>query len=213
MSEPLLRAASIGKRLSHAWVLRDVSFSVDAASLVALMGPNGAGKSTLLSILATILAPSSGEAWIGGQHIVRESSGARRHAGYLGHASGLYGGMTAWENLWLAGKLFGVADLRGAVSSALDRAGLSDRRDTVVRHYSKGMARKLAFERVMLHRPSLLLLDEPFDGLDVAARERFEERLRGHRDGGGSALIVTHDPEQARRLCDRSLVLENGRVS
>lgn len=209
-----LRATGLGKRLGQAWVLRDVTFAVDRGAIVALMGPNGAGKSTLLALLASILTPSAGEAWVLGRHLGRESSQARAAVGYLGHATGLYGGMTARENLWLAGKLFGVTDLATRVEEAMERAGLSHRpRYEVVRHHSKGMARRLALERAMLHRPALLLLDEPFEGLDGEARGRLEARLTEHRERGGSALVATHDAEQASRLCDRVLMLGDGRLA
>ena len=211
-SAAMIRMAGITKDLGYRKVLRGIDCELPAGELIGLVGTNGAGKSTLLKVMATVLRPNSGEGYIHGHSITAARDAVRAVIGYLGHGTGLYDGMTVKENLWLAGKLRGVSGIGDRVDEVLDRAGVTDYRDTLVRHLSKGLGRRVALERSLFHSPKVLLLDEPFDGLDPPSQEKLESRLIELRDRGVTVVLVTHDLDLGRRICDRGLVLEGGRV-
>jgi heme exporter protein A len=210
---PALRLEAIKKNLGHRPVLRGVTLRADAGEMVAVLGTNGAGKSTLLRVLATIYRATSGDGYVHGQSLETARDAARGLTGYLGHTPGLYDGLTCTENLHLVARLYGVRDPAPRVSRALRESQLDDYAHTMVRHLSKGLTRRLALERVLLHSPRLLLLDEPFDGLDPASQERLVARLREFRAEGNTVLLVTHDLPLAASLCDRAIVLRGGVVA
>ncbi len=193
-------------------MLNDVSFRCDAGELVAVLGPNGAGKSTLLSIAATLLDPSSGAVHYG-EHTARGAGAELRgRIGVLGHDLYIYPELSAAENLLFFGRIYGLAGVEGRVAAALERAGLGERDDPVAT-FSRGMRQRLALERALLHEPRLVLLDEPFTGLDDAAIGALRDRLRALRDAGCIVLVTTHDLETIDGLVDRALVLQKGRVA
>ena len=193
-------------------MLTDVSFRCDGGELVAVLGPNGAGKSTLLSIAATLLDPSSGAVHYG-EHTARGAGAELRgRIGVLGHDLYIYPELSAAENLLFFGRIYGLAGVEGRVAAALERAGLGERDDPVAT-FSRGMRQRLALERALLHEPRLVLLDEPFTGLDDAAIGALRDRLRALRDAGCIVLVTTHDLETIDGLVDRALVLQKGRVA
>jgi heme exporter protein A len=207
-----LRFIGVSRHFGRRRVLTDVSFDCAAGELVALLGPNGAGKSTLLSIAATLLDPSSGEVRYG-EETARESGGdLRGRIGLLGHDLYIYPELTAAENLLFFGRIYGLAGVERRVAAALDRAGLAGRDDQVAT-FSRGMRQRLALERALLHEPRLVLLDEPFTGLDDAAIVGLRERLQALRGAGCMVLVTTHDLETIDGLVDRALVLQKGRVA
>ena len=188
--------------------LHRVSLRCDAGEIVALLGPNGAGKSTLLSIAATLLEPSSGRVLFGDRPA---DSAMRRHVGLLAHDLYLYPELTAEENLSFFASLHGVGGA-ARIAAALDRARLSDRRDDPVFGFSRGMRQRLALERALLHDPRLVLLDEPFTGLDDASTAMLVARLRELRERGAIVIVATHDLETIDGLVDRAVVLRDGRL-
>ena len=192
--------------------LSRVSFECRAGEILGLLGPNGAGKSTLLSIVSTLTAPSSGEIRYGARASRELGSSLRSAIGVLSHDLHLYPELTARENLQFFGKLYGVTDIQGRVRQALDRASLSDRADDLVQSFSRGMRQRLALERSLLHEPRLLLLDEPFTGLDDASTVGLIERLRQLRAAGRIVLVATHDLDTAEEILDRAVVLNDGRL-
>jgi heme exporter protein A len=193
--------------------LNRVSLTCRAGELVALIGPNGAGKSTLLAIAATLLKPSSGQVFYGTQPVAGAGAAVRARIGLLAHDLFIYPELSARENLKFFAELHGVADAGPLVDGALARANLSDRRDDPVSSFSRGMRQRLAIERALLHAPRLLLLDEPFTGLDDDAVRATGERLRLVRKAGAIVLVTTHDLEAIEPLADRALVLTAGRVT
>ena len=193
--------------------LNRVSLTCRAGELVALIGPNGAGKSTLLAIAATLLKPSSGQVLYGTQPVAGAGAAVRARIGLLAHDLFIYPELSARENLKFFAELHGVADAGPLVDAALARANLSDRRDDPVSSFSRGMRQRLAIERALLHAPRLLLLDEPFTGLDDDAVRATGERLRQVRKAGAIVLVTTHDLEAIEPLADRALVLTAGRVT
>jgi ABC-type multidrug transport system ATPase subunit len=179
---------------------------------VGLLGPNGAGKSTLLSIVSTLTAPTSGEVRYGGRTAGEIGSPLRSSIGVLSHDLHLYPELTARENLLFFSELYGVPDAPATVSLALERAGLSDRANDVVQGFSRGMRQRLALERALLHAPRLLLLDEPFTGLDDASTVALIGRLKELRAAGHIVLVATHDLDTAEEVLDRAVVLRDGRL-
>ncbi len=207
-----LTLSDVSRNFGRRRALARVSFDCDAGEIVGLLGPNGAGKSTLLGILATLVAPSSGEVRYG-EHTAREAGAElRRRIGLLAHDLHLYPELTAGENLEFFGRLYGVRDARARVAGWLERAGLGDRRDDPVSGFSRGMRQRLALERALLHDPRLVLLDEPFTGLDDGATFALVERLRGLKAKGCLVLLATHDLETVEGLVDRVAVLREGRL-
>jgi heme ABC exporter ATP-binding subunit CcmA len=192
--------------------LARVSMDCRAGEIVGLLGPNGAGKSTLLSILSTLAAPTSGEVRYGGRTAAEIGAGLRSRIGVLSHDLHLYPELTAQENLLFFGRLYGVPDAPGRASAALERAGLEGRGHDLVHAFSRGMRQRLALERALLHNPHLLLLDEPFTGLDDASTVSLIGRLRELRAAGRMILVATHDLDTAEEVLDRAIVLRDGRL-
>ncbi len=189
-----------------------VSLTCQAGEIVGLLGPNGAGKSTLLAILATLLAPSSGQVRYGTHDSRAAGPALRGRLGLLGHDLYLYPELTARENLEFFARLYGLEAASARVGQALATAGLDDRADDLVSSFSRGMRQRLALERALLHGPRLLLLDEPFTGLDDASGQALVARLRGLRREGAIVVAATHDLDLAEGLLDTVAVLRDGRL-
>lgn len=192
--------------------LGGVTFSVGAGEVTALLGPNGAGKSTLLSIAATLLEPSTGDVLYGDLTARQAGAPLRQRIGLLGHDLYLYPELTAAENLRFFGGLYGLTDLDARVGAALSAAGLSGRADEPVSSYSRGMRQRLALERALLHGPRLVLLDEPFTGLDDTSSGALRERLLRERDRGAIIVVTTHELEAIDGLATHAFVLARGRA-
>ncbi len=189
-----------------------VSLTFRAGEIVGLLGPNGAGKSTLLSLVSTLVVPSSGEILYGRATAHQAGPGLRARMGMLGHDLFLYPELTARENLTFFARLYALHDIGTRVERALARAYLSDRGDEPVSGFSRGMRQRLALERALLHEPRLLLLDEPFTGLDDASGQALVARLRSLRGEGCIVIVATHDLDLADGLLDRVAVLRDGRL-
>ena len=192
-------------------VLSRVAFRCTRGSITGLVGPNGAGKTTLLTMASTRGRPSSGCVRYGG---ATADAGApvRARIGFLGHDPGLYPELTARENLRFFADLHGLPDAARRVDEALTRVKLADRADEPVGGFSRGMRQRVGLERVLLHEPRLVLLDEPFTGLDDVSSRALLERLTGLKARGSIVLLSTHDLDLAAALLDRAVVLREGRV-
>jgi heme exporter protein A len=193
--------------------LSHISLTCSAGEVVGLLGHNGAGKSTLLSIIATLLRPSSGEVRYGTVTVAKAGAALRGRVGVLGHETQLYGELTARENLRFFAALYGVADADGRIAAALARAELGSRSNDVVSGFSRGMRQRLALERALLHDPRLLLLDEPFTGLDHHASVAMADRLVALAAEGRIVLLATHDLDLAARVITRAAILQDGRLA
>ncbi|MBM3778091.1 MAG: ABC transporter ATP-binding protein [Acidimicrobiia bacterium] len=197
-----------------------VSFACRRGSIVGLLGPNGAGKSTLLAMLATLLRPTSGTIRYGSLATIAGGAGRtgataadlRRRIGMLGHDLFLYPDLTARENLAFFAALYGAGDARRAAHRALERAALADRGDDPVSSFSRGMRQRVALERALIQDPPLLLLDEPFTGLDDRSVAALMRRLSGLREDGRILLVATHDLDLVEGLFDEAVFLRDGRV-
>ena len=192
--------------------LARTSATFRSGEIVGLLGPNGAGKSTLLNMVATLLKPSTGEVRYGEGTAATLGEALRARIGMLGHDLFLYGDLTARENLAFVAGVYGLPDTSALVDRALEVARLSDRANDRVSGFSRGLRQRLALERALLNSPRLLLLDEPFTGLDDESAEALKGRLRSARSAGAIVLMATHDFEHGADVIDRALCLREGRV-
>jgi ABC-type multidrug transport system ATPase subunit len=208
-----VQAAGVSRHFGRRRVLTRVSLECARGTILGLLGPNGSGKSTLLSILATLLAPSDGVVRYGTSTASTAGVDIRHRIGWLGHEVQLYPELTAAENLLFFARLQGVDDARGRVERGLAGARLADRRDDLLSGFSRGMRQRLALERALLHDPRLLLLDEPFTGLDRASAAALVERLRTLAAGGRIVVLATHDLHLIEGLLDQIVILREGRVA
>ena len=177
-----------------------------------MLGPNGAGKSTLLAIVSTLLRPSAGQLHYGAHEASRAGAPLRQRLGWLGHDLQLYPELTARENLTFFARLQGVAAVEARVTQALADARLEGRADDLVSGFSRGMRQRLALERALLHDPRLVLLDEPFTGLDGPSTAALASRLSRLAGEGRLIMLATHELELADDVLTRALVLRDGRL-
>ncbi len=201
-------------RFGERHVLRQVSFEVGRGEIVGLLGPNGAGKSTLFSIITGLLRPASGGILLDGQEIAPGARALRARMGVVFQAPSLDAKLGAFENLVLGGQLFGLsrAEARARATDLLAAAGLADRAGDSAGKLSGGLRRRLELARALIHRPTILLMDEPTVGLDAAAFNQTWELVRElSRRQGLTVLLTTHRPDEAE-ACDRLVVLAQGRV-
>jgi heme exporter protein A len=207
-----VEADGVSRHFGRRRALARVSLTCRAGEVVGLLGPNGAGKSTLLGILSTLLRPTSGTVRYGGATPADLGDALRGRIGVLGHDLFLYPDLTARENLEFFGRLHGVPDLDARVAAALEDARLADRAGDRVSSFSRGLRQRLALERALLHRPRLVLLDEPFTGLDDASTDLLLARLQRLREDGGIVVMATHEFETAEAIVDRAVCLNEGRL-
>jgi heme ABC exporter ATP-binding subunit CcmA len=207
-----LTVTGLSRHYGRRRALSRISFTCAAGEIVGLLGPNGAGKSTLLAVLATLLSPSEGQITYGAVSVSDAGAGLRARIGMLGHDLFLYPELTAHENLVFFGRLYGLSDAPQRASEALERAGLAERAHDLVSGFSRGMRQRVALERALLHRPRLLLLDEPFTGLDQASSAALVRRLKEEQQRGVLMLLATHDLDVVDGLLTRELFLRGGRL-
>jgi len=212
-------AIIIAEGLSKAYggmpALRSLNFSVRRGEFVALLGANGSGKSTLLRLLSGLSKPTAGAIRIGGWEMPREAMAVRAQIGLVAHQPLLYENLTARENLEFFGKLYGIAidERERRIAEALRTAGLSKGAGGLVRAFSRGMKQRLSIARATLHQPDVLLLDEPYSGLDQAAIERLDELLSTATEDGRTIIMSTHQLERVPPKAGRALVLARGRIA
>jgi heme exporter protein A len=211
VSPPAIAARAVEKRFGRTTALRSVDLEVAAGSSLSVLGPNGAGKSTLLRLMAGLARPSAGSIEVAGQAAASRAS--RGCIGYIGHATLLYPNLTARENLTFAARLYGVANPGARADLLLEEEGLTHAAHRAAGGFSRGMAQRLAIARGLVHDPELLLLDEPFTGLDRHSADRLAERLQTLHAGGRTIVLVTHDIERAVQATDTVVVLSAGRVA
>ncbi len=193
-------------------VLRGVNLQVQEGEFVTLVGPNGAGKSTLMRILASLIKPSAGEISIGGWSLPEQAGRVRRHLGYISHQSLLYGELSALDNLLFFARLYQLDSPEKRAETALRGVGLYGRRHDFVRTFSRGMTQRLTIARGTIHEPDILLLDEPYTGLDQSAIETLDQMLVNLHSEGRTILLITHDLLHGWRLANRVVVLHKGRL-
>ncbi|HLE72986.1 MAG TPA: heme ABC exporter ATP-binding protein CcmA [Anaerolineales bacterium] len=209
----MIAARGLGKRFGYRLVLESVNLKVNPGELVVLLGPNGAGKSTLLRILASLSRPTFGEVEVAGSRFPQQAAAARAQIGFLGHKPMLHEDLSARQNLIFYASLYGVKRPDARIKELLNLFDLDPRRHEPVRTFSRGMQQRLAVARAMLHRPKVLLLDEPHSGLDREAITILDGLLRDLAKKGTTILLATHDLQVAQRLAQRVEVLAAGRLA
>ena len=200
------------KRFGAMTALRGVDLQLKRGRCLGIFGPNGAGKTTLLRILATLTRPSAGTVRIAGRDAVREAEKVRPLLGVLSHRTFLYGHLTACENLRFYGRMFGINKLAERIIEVLQIVGLEVNSRQLVRTYSRGMQQRLAIARTILHSPTLLLLDEPYTGLDQHAVGQLQELLLQLRSESCTIIMSTHDLQRGLHLCDEIAIQCRGKI-
>lgn len=207
---PALRLSGVTRRFGKRWVLRGIDLDIEAGRVVALMGRNGSGKTTLLRIAATLLRPTRGQGHVFGHDLVAGAPDIREFVGTLGHHAGIYDDLTADENLRFSLRMAGLPSTPARIEAALEAVGLATERLNRVRGFSAGMRRRLALGRLMLRPPRLLLLDEPYAAFDQPGIDLVNRFARSIADGGGIAIVATHDLARARTIADRVVHIDRG---
>jgi len=190
-----------------------IDLELGAGDFLTIFGPNGAGKTSLLSLLGGRLRPSSGDVRVGGELLDFRETSWRSRIGVLSHQSFLYAHLTVAENLRFFGKLFGLRDLDERVPARLEQVGLADRADFLARQLSHGMRQRAALARALLHDPELVLLDEPYTGLDPYAAAVLRGVLSSLKDGARTVVMVTHNLTQGLELANRVAIQVRGRFA
>jgi heme exporter protein A len=208
VSEALIVARGLEKRFGPVRALRALDLDVHSGSTLAVIGPNGAGKSTLLRLLSGLTRPSGGALRVGREE--RDRRSRRGRVGLIAHASFLYPTLTARENLILAGRLYGVANPAERANALLEEQELTGVAERRAGGFSRGMSQRLSIARGLVHDPEIVLLDEPFSGLDPRAAARLAERLGALRSAHRTVVLVTHDLARAAELADEILMLVRG---
>lgn len=208
----MIKVHKLVKRFGHKPVLRGLDFEVQKGEFVGLVGPNGAGKTTFLRILASLSRPSLGMVRVAGFHLPAQAASVRNALGVLSHQPLLYGDLTAEENLQFFGRLYGVFELDSRISEVLDLVGLNPRRRDLVRTFSRGMQQRLAIGRAVIHDPQLLLLDEPYTGLDQDAGAMLDTILKTVTSQGRTVVMTSHDLVRISDLASRFDILSRGKI-
>lgn len=209
---PMLELRRVTKFFGDMAALKEVSFRIAPGESTLLYGPNGAGKTTLLRILATLARPSSGQILFRDRQIEKNLAEAKAAIGFVSHSTFLYGELTVRENLRFFGTLFSLNDLDKKIDSALELFNLRDREGVMVRELSRGLQQRASLARAFLHDPEVVLLDEPFTGLDSSSAQNLEGILRRLPEQGKTLLFSSHDFEQGASIAHRLLALGSGRT-
>ncbi|MBI3078833.1 MAG: heme ABC exporter ATP-binding protein CcmA [Deltaproteobacteria bacterium] len=209
----MVDVTGLAKVFNRVRALDGISLRVRRGETLALFGANGAGKTTLLKTLATLVRPSAGGGQVAGHDLLTEREAIRARVGMLAHGHHLYEELTATENLRYYGVMYGVPDLGARLGQTLKEVGLEQAATRRVRTFSQGMKRRLALGCLMLRNPDLLLLDEPYVGLDRQATVLLNDYLLQVRARGGTILLATHNHAQGLALADRVVVLAGGRLA
>lgn len=209
----MIHLEGITKRFGMVWALRGISLQLEAGKCLGIFGPNGAGKTTLLKILATLTRPTEGRIFIAGYDALREAARIRPLLGVLSHRTFLYGHLTAVENLQFYGQMFGVHPLATRIHEVLQMLGLEAGSQQLVRTYSRGMQQRLAIARVILPKPVLLLLDEPYTGLDQQAVTHVQQLLRQLLAERCTIIMSTHDLQRGLDICHEFVIQNRGKLT
>ena len=217
VSEPMpgapleIEVDGLRKTFGRREVLRGLSFGVERGGFLVMFGPNGAGKTTTLRVLATLLTAGKGIVRVAGHDVREDPMPVRQAVGLISHSPMLYLDLTAYENLRFYADMYGLADREERITELLERLELSHRRYDVVRTFSKGMRQRLAIARAILHRPRVLLLDEPHSGLDPGAVDIFDGLL-GEIRAEHTFVMVTHHIQKGLELGTRLMIVDGGKI-
>jgi heme exporter protein A len=209
----MITTKKLVKRFGMKTVLRGVDFKARPGEFVALLGPNGAGKTTFLRILASLSRPTLGEVNIAGFSLPGEAAEVRARLGVVSHLPLLYGDLTAEENLRFYARMYGMKNYQLRITEVLEMVGLENRRRDLVRTFSRGMQQRLAIGRAVLHDPEIMLLDEPYTGLDQDASTMLDSALKTVAAQGRKVVMTSHDLARAEGLATRFDILSRGVIA
>jgi heme exporter protein A len=208
---PAVEASAVRRTFGRRRAVDGVDVCLNAGECLALFGPNGAGKTTLLRLVAGLLKPTSGSVRVCG-HSLRDDASARGHVGLISHQSMLYRALTSRENVEFAARLYGVRNPRAAAINALERMRIVDRADAPVRALSRGLQQRVSIARSIVHEPSVVLLDEPYTGLDAAGGAALTDMLQLLRASGAALILVTHNVDEGLGVASHAAVMLDGRI-
>ncbi|MCH6266668.1 MULTISPECIES: ABC transporter ATP-binding protein [Neobacillus] len=208
----MIEIKKLTKQAENKLILRGVDLSIHKGETVGILGPNGAGKSTLLKVLASLIKPTSGMIKINGLDLKKDSLEIKKILGYLPHSSLLYDHYSPLENLVFFGNIYGVKNVEQKAAELVKEVGLSFFLNEPVKNFSRGMIQRIAIARAIIHEPEVLLLDEPHTGLDQGAIAILNNVILSMKEKGTTTLMVTHDFKQAAEICDRIVIVKNGKI-
>jgi heme exporter protein A len=216
MSEKRMSAIQVRKltkSFGHQIALRAVDLEVAPGEFLTLFGPNGAGKTTLMRIVASLTRPTNGTVLVQGQDLSKAATSARRGIGLISHNPLLYGDLTPDENLRFFSRMYDLPNAVQRIDQVLEQVGLLTRRGDPVRTFSRGMIQRLAIARAILHDPDIMLLDEPYTGLDLQAADMLRGVLQELAASERTVILTTHNLEQGLEMCDRAAILNRGKLA
>jgi heme exporter protein A len=208
----MIEIKKLTKQADNKLILRGVNLSIKKGETVAILGPNGAGKSTLLKVLATLIKPTSGSILVNNMDLKKNHIEIKKLMGYLPHSSLLYDHYTPLENIMFFGNIYGVKNVEQRAIALVKEVGLSFFLNEPVKNFSRGMIQRIAIARAIVHEPDILLLDEPHTGLDQGAITILNNVILSMKAKGTTTLMVTHDFKQAAEICDRIIIVKNGKI-
>jgi heme exporter protein A len=208
----MIEIKKLTKQADNKLILRGVDLSIKKGETVAILGPNGAGKSTLLKVLATLIKPTSGSILVNNMDLKKNHIEIKKIMGYLPHSSLLYDHYTPLENIVFFGNIYGVKNVEQRANALVKDVGLSFFLNEPVKNFSRGMIQRIAIARAIVHEPQILLLDEPHTGLDQGAITILNNVILSMKAKGTTTLMVTHDFKQAAEICDRIIIVKNGKI-
>jgi heme exporter protein A len=220
-----IQVRKLTKSFGHQVAVRGVDLDVAEGEFLTLFGPNGAGKTTLIRIVASLTRPTAGTVQVRGQDLSKAATSVRRHIGLIAHNPLLYGDLTPDENLRFFSRMYDLGDtgvdsvshgndsVAARIDAVLEQVGLSARRRDPVRTFSRGMVQRLAIARAILHDPDIMLLDEPYTGLDLQAADMLRSVLQELAASDRTVILTTHNLEQGLEMCDRAAILNRGKLA
>ncbi|GHI01008.1 ABC transporter ATP-binding protein [Neobacillus kokaensis] len=209
----MIEIKKLTKQADNKLILRGIDLSILKGETVAILGPNGAGKSTLLKVLASLIKPTAGSVKINGLELKKNQLEIKRMLGYLPHSSLLYDHYSPLENLVFFGNIYGATEVEQRAVRLVKEVGLSFFLNEPVKNFSRGMIQRIAIARAIIHEPEVLLLDEPHTGLDQGAISILNNVILSMKGKKTTTLMVTHDFKQAAEICDRIIIMKNGRIA
>ncbi|MBU0762343.1 MAG: ABC transporter ATP-binding protein [Candidatus Altiarchaeota archaeon] len=207
-----ISAKGLGKKYTKEWAVKDISFEIHEGEIFGFLGPNGAGKTTTLRMLCGVLDPTEGSCTVNGLDTVADKIAVKSIVGYLPEEDFLYGDMTVKDHLEYMASLYGVKDVKDAVSRTLDLVDLDGKIGEKVKTLSKGQRRRVAIAKTLIHDPKLVLLDEVTSGLDPLYAKKMVDMVKKLRKDGKTVIFSTHQLDEATKLCDKMLIIQKGKM-
>ena len=208
-----IEVRKLTKAFGHQAALRGIDLAVDEGEFLTLFGPNGAGKTTLIRIISSLTRPTAGTVRVRGEELGKAGTSLRKYIGLISHNPLLYGDLTPDENLRFFARMYELPDAAARIDTVLDQVGLAARRRDPVRTFSRGMVQRLAIARAILHDPAIMLLDEPYTGLDLQAADMLRAVLEELAASNRTVILTTHNLEQGLEMCDRAAILNRGKMA